>query len=527
MKEDMMKRKAEMQDSMVASFSPKEQNNDIVIVETPNETVQETPKGEIEVKQPPKKVEPPKSTGNEEQDRKLELQRQQREEQRRKMKEDMMKKKMEMQNKSGGDDFMVVSSEQKEEPLSKVEIKVQETPKETPSDTIDISEQIKRLQQYTQKSNENQSNHNETKLPIPPNEPVSTSSSSSNVMDEIMRIKKSMQLNDTTPNNNNFSSIPPPTTPVSTNTVNRTTEETNTQNTHSNNGSSFDLSDLKKKLSNIENNITIQPKLEIPTSTSSTTTSLQEEIEKIKQTIKVWSGSPVSNSGKTNSRVVTLVRDPSDIPKYTELQMQQMKKDAIDRVLNEKNFMNEKFLQLQKQYEQELYVNRQFQEAIQEYESTISSLLESHKKQEEKQKLVVSSLKHESENLKLKILDYEKLYSQILHQHNLLKQEQLSKKEKEKEKESQLLKTNQRLANLEQDYQNLKLQYERKMVQANDKIKNFTEQHNAHNQLVQVKLQKNELEIKNLTNQLSLKQKENKELVNLCDDLIKQLEQNK
>jgi hypothetical protein len=326
-----------------------------------------------------------------------------------------------------------------------------------------------------------------------------------------------MMMNDTKTDTNE-------TTPIS---VQNNEIKTNVPTTpvSNNNEGNLDLSDLRKKLSTIENNIYTQPKIDFSTinNNNSSTSSLQEEIEKIKQTIKVWSGSPIS-SGKSNSRVVTLVRDPSDIPKYTEAQMQQMKKEATEKVLNEKNFMNDKYLQLQRQYEQELYVNRQFQEAIQEYENTITTLLDSHKKQEEKQKMVVSSLKLESENLKQKVSEYDKLYNEILQKHNLLKQEHLSKKEKEKELESQLLKTNQKLAGVEQEYQNLKIQYEKKINLANEKFKQYAEQQNSHSQLIQFKLQKNAIEINNLTNALSQKQKENKELVQLCDDLIKQLE---
>ena len=80
------------------------------------------------------------------------------------------------------------------------------------------------------------------------------------------------------------------------------------------------------------------------------------------------------------------------------------------------------------------------------------------------------------------------------------------------------------LMSSQKKYEMLKVHAEDKLENANQELSKLKCAYDAEISLLKVKLSKSELKIKSLESTIEMKTKENKELMDICDDLIQRMD---
>lgn len=247
----------------------------------------------------------------------------------------------------------------------------------------------------------------------------------------------------------------------------------------------------------------------------------QSELESIKQKIRLWD---VTSPSKP-AAVSRLAETPEKVPKFTQQDLLKAKSDAEKAAQEENAKLRAEFLELQKVYEQEKKVSAQFKEVVDEFESTLRAMVESHNKVLLDEKARASELMQQNAEL-LSFVEETQKKADLASQEKAAAMAELEAAKKARmEAEEDLAASKASLDAALNKYQALKQQADKKLALANERIQQQVQATTEQVATMKSRLAAAVTKVEDLNAELAAKKQENAELVNICSQLVSQVEQ--
>eukprot|EP00127_Corallochytrium_limacisporum_P003772 Clim_evm104s152 gene=Clim_evmTU104s152 len=220
---------------------------------------------------------------------------------------------------------------------------------------------------------------------------------------------------------------------------------------------------------------------------------------------------------------------PNSFKKYSEREWRDMTKKIYSEASKEAALLNDECENLQSQLTKEKQTQDELRRVLNEYEKTISSMIAEKSKATEKYESDIAEMrtKHgaEVERLNRELNQARESYDDLSKRHENMKSYAQSFKDKEEQLKESLRVSEADLKVSEQRYATLKSHAETKLKNAGLELEKMEDAFRTETAALRAKVKQLELSQASMKDSLAAKEKENKELMTICDDLIAKMDQ--
>eukprot|EP01135_Chromosphaera_perkinsii_P011663 Nk52_evm1s2473 gene=Nk52_evmTU1s2473 len=273
----------------------------------------------------------------------------------------------------------------------------------------------------------------------------------------------------------------------------------------------------------------------IPECVEETPSNLEKTTKPPKFNLQTIEESPANTpqSSKTQTKSYNLI-DSDSIPsspniyKYTQADVDEIIDKERKRAAEEAGLGAVEFEKLVKELEGQLEAekakNLELKSVLDQFESTISKMIDDGDKLKAQHIQEITELRKEKEGVSEDLQSVETSFGDLYRRYEKLKEMIESYKSNETILKDSVAAVKKDLENSEQRYEALKKHAEDKIQSANEDIERVKENNRSEIAVLRAKLLKAESRAKTCEHQLEAKEKENAELLGICDELIAKLD---